>query len=528
MTTSNENITELYGHGPVMVLPDAPADWTHEVHGAGSQMLQLIHDHTDLADVVAALTALFFSRGDCVALLYHERTESTQELAPGTCYCGSLGGLSLSQDDVLAVGRLACAKLQLVSWFSNVEYALTSVPVCRPAAEPDAITVVSSHHTAREGEFQRSLELLAAHLGWWHVLRLASARDGEAEALAALHDLLGRAESCDGVVAAAQVIARQLKDHLGCDQVAIALSHRSSGKCRLRALSGAASFDRHGTLVSAMESALDEVILHNKWCFWPAESSADRAATLALQKLGDVARASCLAASPLRRADGEVVGAWLFLGKRKCLDCGGALGLLEAAEPRVASCLAMHNRRRHGAVRSRISRWFARHKHQKIALLLVTVAALCSLLAIPASYHIGCECQLEPVTRRYVAAPYDGVLREAYITAGASIAAGDRLASMEEREVSLQLLSAEAERDRAQTGRLRVCESQVRGGRNCPLGSGKTRHANRSARTKTEKSGDPEPHRWRCHGRRPRPGTRHACHARSDAVRGRAAGSHGC
>ena len=55
----------------------------------------------------------------------------------------------------------------------------------------------------------------------------------------------------------------------------------------------------------------------------------------------------------------------------------------------------------------------------KKVLLLLGVFALAMLIPVP--YRIGADCQLEPVVRRFVAAPYDGILENSLVESGAVV-----------------------------------------------------------------------------------------------------------
>lgn len=81
--------------------------------------------------------------------------------------------------------------------------------------------------------------------------------------------------------------------------------------------------------------------------------------------------------------------------------------------------------------------------------MLLGICLLVAVLFLPVHYRIGCDCRIEPVTRRYVAAPYDGILKTALVTSGATVEAGDVLAVMDGREIRWELAGIVAERDRA-------------------------------------------------------------------------------
>ena len=85
--------------------------------------------------------------------------------------------------------------------------------------------------------------------------------------------------------------------------------------------------------------------------------------------------------------------------------------------------------------------------------MLLALAALTGLVAFPVDYRINCDCRLEPVARRFVAAPYDGILQETLVDPGVTVVCGDALAKMDGREIRWELATVTAERDRAEKKR---------------------------------------------------------------------------
>ena len=67
------------------------------------------------------------------------------------------------------------------------------------------------------------------------------------------------------------------------------------------------------------------------------------------------------------------------------------------------------------------------------------------ILCLPLPYKLTCNCTLEPVTRRYIVAPFEGSLEKSFVEPGDLVAQGDILARMDERELRLELASLQAE-----------------------------------------------------------------------------------
>src|SRR5581483_4853647 len=85
---------------------------------------------------------------------------------------------------------------------------------------------------------------------------------------------------------------------------------------------------------------------------------------------------------------------------------------------------------------------------------LATAAAIASLvLAVPLEYRISCSFTLEPVSRRFVAAPFEGIFEKSLVKPGDMVQRGQLLARMDGREVRWELAGLDADRSRADKSR---------------------------------------------------------------------------
>ena len=72
-------------------------------------------------------------------------------------------------------------------------------------------------------------------------------------------------------------------------------------------------------------------------------------------------------------------------------------------------------------------------------------AAVALLMCIPIPYRIACDCEIQPVTRRFVSAPYTGPLEKAIVRPGEVVAKDQVLAYMDGQQLRLELTGIEAE-----------------------------------------------------------------------------------
>jgi len=70
-------------------------------------------------------------------------------------------------------------------------------------------------------------------------------------------------------------------------------------------------------------------------------------------------------------------------------------------------------------------------------------------MAVPVPYSVNCDCELQPVTRRFVAAPFEGALEKAFVEVGDPVRADQLLARMDGKEVRWEQAGNIAEYERA-------------------------------------------------------------------------------
>lgn len=84
------------------------------------------------------------------------------------------------------------------------------------------------------------------------------------------------------------------------------------------------------------------------------------------------------------------------------------------------------------------------------AIALGAIAVVAGLSFWTETFHVVADAQLEPLERRAVVSAYDGYVQTATARAGDVVAAGDELASLEDRELNLERLRWVTERQQHQ------------------------------------------------------------------------------
>jgi RND family efflux transporter MFP subunit len=76
----------------------------------------------------------------------------------------------------------------------------------------------------------------------------------------------------------------------------------------------------------------------------------------------------------------------------------------------------------------------------KWSALVFSIAML-----IPLPYRVSCDCRVQPTERRFVAAPYHGILEKSLVEAGEIVTEGQVVARMDGRQLRIELAGLEAE-----------------------------------------------------------------------------------
>jgi hypothetical protein len=248
---------------------------------------------------------------------------------------------------------------------------------------------------------------------------------------------------------ACQLLAGRLQQYWGCQQVAVGLCNRRSSRCMLQGLSGVARFDAQSGYATAIQDALDEAAIRGCRTIWTAGETIQEPASRAHQRLLQVVGGSVVVSRPLCDEHGRLVGVIQTLDG-DVVRCDASF---DQCAPSLATLLARWPAERHGILTHmwrRVARIFVGRRGRT---MLLAAAALCGLLAVPVPYHVKCACQIQPVTRRFVVAPYDGTLEKCLVEPGDFVHDGDVLARMDEREIRWELAGLKAELARSEKDR---------------------------------------------------------------------------
>ena len=291
------------------------------------------------------------------------------------------------------------------------------------------------------------IQLVASQLALWRAVRRNHHERAHAEDAAAVVDLMDRVFTASDRDRAYLRLCGELKVHLKCDQVALGLVDRA-GRCRLQAVSEMSDFDPHSPAVKTMEAAMDEAAVRQQMGSWPSEDTDVGHSMVCHRQFVDDQRVPQVTSVPLMGDENQPLGVLLLIAMENPRN--GRRFLQAAVEP-LTTAVKVWEQQLH-----RKSTW-ALHPltalrafhHRKGFTVLGTFALVCSLMLVPVTYKVKCECTVEPVTRRYIAAPFESVLERCLVKPGEKVTEGQVLARLDGREVRLNRAKVLADRQQA-------------------------------------------------------------------------------
>jgi multidrug resistance efflux pump len=357
-------------------------------------------------------------------------------------------------EKLIASGELALAQGRGVISQTNGEPARLAVPLMLDgvvrgvaALELDPAAATSPRVAMRELEWGTAwiLERLRSEFGLTTDLRARRA-DTTLDSLAV-------ALMQERFAAAAQAAVGELATRLGCERVAIGFTE--GDHCRVAAISHSAGFGRQVELTRALAAAMDEAVSQRASLIHPALDPDEPLATRAQSELA-------------RRGAGAVLTVPFLAGDRftgalvaeRSLDLPfdqAAIDQLGAAAALLGPVLDIKRRNDRWlpakvleSLRQQLRRAIGPHYvGRKLALAGVAILAVLAWL-VTATYQVVTEARIEGRIQRSIVAPFDGFVRDAPVRAGDLVAEGQELASLDDRELTLEHLNRVTERQQRQ------------------------------------------------------------------------------
>jgi multidrug resistance efflux pump len=307
-----------------------------------------------------------------------------------------------------------------------------------------------------EDDLQAVLRKLHWGVGWLEALfwRIRSQEDkARLERAAAALDVLAVTQEQTRLRPAVIACANELVRRLNCDRVAI--GWKKGNGIRLQTLSHMSQVERKAQFVDAIENAMDEALDQNASISHPPIASESRRVTVALRALAN-ANGFVAAASVVMPARGNAFGVITFMRAKGDAFDSDTMQLAKAIAGLVGPLIA-HKAHENRWVAGRLADnlgifvhalFGKRHPTLKIATLCALAAAAYAAVAT-GPFDVSAKAVVEGSVQRAAVVPFDGYLAEAPARAGDVVRAGQVLAVLDDKDIQLDRLKWQTEKDKA-------------------------------------------------------------------------------
>lgn len=316
------------------------------------------------------------------------------------------------------------------------------------------LTVVGGMDRADPETIGRQLRAASGWLDAWRWRQPLEAARARITIAATGLDILAATGEHRGLAASAMALVNAMATRLSCDRAALGLARRSG--IVLQAVSHAAEFQKGSRIADALAEAMDEALTQNATLPLPAvEEGSPRRVTVAHRALHAAAGTRGGLASVVLPGPGGRPAAVLTLERHASPFTLDELRLAETVAALTGPVIGLHAAERRwisGRARDLLEEGLrALFGPARPALKLATalvLALLATLALVEGEYRVAARAVVEGEVQRAAVAPFDGYLRTAPVRAGDTVAQGDMLATLDDRDLVLDRLKWTAEREK--------------------------------------------------------------------------------
>ena len=276
----------------------------------------------------------------------------------------------------------------------------------------------------------------------WGQRRQLNAAQTQTKSLNDVLQLLDTINDSKNTTEAAIAITNNLRRLFKANQVAIAQVD-SRGNTKLLAVSDVEKLDVGAANNRLMLSAIKQSAKTSTTLAFPnQDATIDAASILPLANWCQASNAPASVSLPMKLDDGSVIGTLLVT-----LDSEVNLDQQRTYFERMVSLISKQfdivsraNQSTGELFKSKL-----RKGRSITSKVIIGALILAGLMAIPMPYRVKCECQLQPTQRRFVAAPYNGVLEKSLVEVGQVVSKDQVIATLDGRQLRIELVGLEAE-----------------------------------------------------------------------------------
>ena len=401
----------------------------------GSLLGNITRIVTDQSDCLALWGCQLNENGDCGAP--HLLTEEGNALWP------------VVEDHAVEIIKRVIRTRQICSspLRSQTGTELVAAPVI-PGAETDSpvqMVLVGCFSAENQSVLRQQwlIGLVSQTIGRWHQKKSV---EGLQVKTKSLHDTIGLVHALDqteSVSDAAMVVVNHLRRLCDAEQVSLAL-FEGRKSVRLKAISDVEKVDLNSESSKIITNELSQSVLADEVVRYPIVDDEHSATTLALDKYCKSNSIEGCIAIPLKTEE-RTIGAILIGSNEDKVADENFNAYLEKVVALTTGHLDVVLRANQG-VRDLVGkRWRSFRKSKLTKTIALVAACAAGLMFVPLPYRVGCDCEIQPVLRRYIAAPHDGILEKSFVESGNIVEADQVVAHLDGTVLRMEMSGLRAE-----------------------------------------------------------------------------------
>ena len=410
-------------------------------------------ESTTRDDALEKLIGLIQQLTNACAVIYFKR-DGEDDLAPAFQNLAHIGDdakqVTLSMMQICAE---TCSRTRFTYYKSlDAQQNLTSVtaPVeTSRGGDPDVLSCIFVVGEERIEPFVMIVQFIANAISMWEHSPTFTSSHLKQEKLEDIHWLNQIVLLSDSQETMKQKIADGLLTRFSFQQVVLGEIDSSLGGCRLATSSGVDRIEEHSSLVQMFEQVFQETLDQGRTVVWPESETTYGIASTAMSGLISATRADLCVFVPLVNSRGKPVGVLGVLCRGKSSQRKELVEKVNNIGIGLGVALDHWSKVRTNLVSSSMSRLKKYYTGTRSIIILAVVLMLAVAMAVPIRSTYKCKSTIEPVSRRYVAAPFEGKLDRVLVRAGDFVEKGEMLARLDGQEIRMELASLDAQRQRA-------------------------------------------------------------------------------
>ena len=432
--------------GAAAIPQQRPAASLFDTHPIGHEFRDAVENAKQLSEVIRSVAELVGRETECLALWISQRDATGEQLKTHPL-------TDAADNPITAVVGDALPKL--------IQQTIESGTLSSTTVGESYLIVASSIATAPQrtemvlsGCFLRApdrkprqswmLKIGSQAIEQWIFKNELQRTRNQARTLS---DSLSLCSAMDGSTSkqeAANYLVNHLRRLLEASQVVYCDGSKTDA-AKLLAISEVEQFDPHSesskTILSAARACVgvSEPVIH---C--PKSSTANPLQAIAIEAYCKANRFTSCVGLPTQNSDGSATGILLVASTAESFS--------EPQLNQLTQIASIHGAHLDVVRRAnlRASELFSERMRQVPKKSWFGVAwkaaiGFAVLMCVPWPYRVACDCDIQPVTRRFVSAPYTGPLEKSVVRPGEVVTKGQVLALMDGKQLRHELTGVEAE-----------------------------------------------------------------------------------